>query len=266
MKKKLIIKSILGSIPFILLIILYLSFANLRHVQNSNDKIVPLPKKMWESIERSLFIKDVHTGKRLLIEDTRVSLLRIGIGISFAAFLGLFIGLFLGLFKLVNNVFSPFIRFLSIIPPLSVLPILFIIFGVDEFGKIALIFLGAFFVITRSISRTVTELPVQQITKSLTLGANKFRLAFVIVLPQILPKLIIAIRLILPAAWLFLITAEAISSTSGLGYRIFLVRRYLDMATIIPYVLWMTFLGFLIDFFLKKLTSIAFTWYSGEKL
>ncbi len=60
------------------------------------------------------------------------------------------------------------------------------------------------------------------------------------VLPQIWPRLIDSLRLTLGSAWLFLIAAEAIASTEGLGYRIFLVRRYLAMDVILPYVVWIT--------------------------
>ncbi len=65
------------------------------------------------------------------------------------------------------------------------------------------------------------------------------------VLPQILPRLITCLRLQLGPARLFLIAAEAISADSGLGYRIFLVRRYLSMDVIFPYVMWITLLAVL---------------------
>jgi NitT/TauT family transport system permease protein len=58
-----------------------------------------------------------------------------------------------------------------------------------------------------------------------------------VILPQVMPRLLDAVRISLGAAWLFLIAAEAIASTDGLGYRIFLVRRYLAMDVIIPCVL-----------------------------
>ena len=66
-------------------------------------------------------------------------------------------------------------------------------------------------------------------------------------LPQILPRLIDSVRLEIGPAWLFLIAAEAIAADSGLGYRIFLVRRYLSMDVILPYVAWITLLAFLMD-------------------
>jgi NitT/TauT family transport system permease protein len=70
-------------------------------------------------------------------------------------------------------------------------------------------------------------------------------------------------RLSLGAAWLFLIAAEAIASTDGLGYRIFLVRRYLSMDLILPYVAWITLLAWLTDELLRRITLWCFPWYGG---
>jgi NitT/TauT family transport system permease protein len=86
-----------------------------------------------------------------------------------------------------------------------------------------------------------------------------------IVLPQIIPRLIHTVRISLGPAWLFLIASEAISSTSDLGYRIFLVRRYLAMDIIIPYVLWITFLGFLMDLILSRFVEWRYPWYSATQ-
>jgi NitT/TauT family transport system permease protein len=94
-----------------------------------------------------------------------------------------------------------------------------------------------------------------------TLGASATTVIYRIVLPQVLPRLIDAVRLSLGAAWLFLIAAEAIASTEGLGYRIFLVRRYLSMDVILPYVLWITALGFTADWLLRQLVLRRFRWY-----
>jgi NitT/TauT family transport system permease protein len=158
----------------------------------------------------------------------------------------------------------PVVTFLSIIPPLAVLPILFIALGVDELAKIALIFLGTVFVFTRDTTLGVRALPGEQLTKALTLGASELDIVYRVVLPQILPRLLETVRLSLGAAWLFLIASEAIAATDGLGYRIFLARRYLSMDLIIPYVLWITFLGFALDFSLRRLLSWRFAWYEAQ--
>ena len=89
-----------------------------------------------------------------------------------------------------------------------------------------------------------------------------------VILPQLWPHLIRAVRLGLVPAWIFLISAEAIASTEGLGYRIFLVRRYLAMDVIIPYVLWITLLAYAIDRALALLSKRLFGWahLAGESL
>jgi NitT/TauT family transport system permease protein len=132
---------------------------------------------------------------------------------------------------------------------------------VDELAKVVLIFIGTFPFITRDIYLEVKKIPKEQIIKSLTLGASQFAVTYRVVVPQIIPKLIDTIRLNMGPAWLFLIASEAIAATSGLGYRIFLVRRYLAMDIIIPYVLWIVLIGFTVDWLLRKTIHWRYSWY-----
>ena len=127
-------------------------------------------------------------------------------------------------------------------------------------SKITLIAIGITPFIARDIQRRTQEIPAEQLVKAQTLGASTSQILIRVVLPQIMPKLIDAVRLSLGAGWLFLIAAEAIASTDGLGYRIFLVRRYLSMDVILPYVAWITLLAFLVDYLLSKLNRRLFPW------
>jgi NitT/TauT family transport system permease protein len=81
-----------------------------------------------------------------------------------------------------------------------------------------------------------------------------------IALPQAMPRLIQSLRLSLGPAWVFLISAEAIAADVGLGYRIFLVRRYLAMDVIIPYVIWIALLAVAMDFALTRTSRLMFGW------
>ena len=155
---------------------------------------------------------------------------------------------------------TPFVAALSLIPPLAILPILFIVVGLGELAKITLIVIGVTPVIARDLAMRTAELPAEQIVKAQTLGASTWQLVIRVVLPQLWPRLIDVLRLSLGSAWLFLIAAEAIASTEGLGYRIFLVRRYLAMDVILPYVAWITLLAFTMDWLLRLLRAKAFGW------
>ena len=172
------------------------------------------------------------------------------------------LGLAIGVLPYLRATIAPFVAALSLIPPLAVLPILFIAVGLGEAAKITLIVIGVAPIIVRDIAMRTAELPTEQIIKAQTLGASTWQLVIRVVLPQMWPRLIDALRLCLGSAWLFLIAAEAIASTEGLGYRIFLVRRYLAMDVILPYVAWITLLAFGMDWLLRLVRSKAFAWAS----
>lgn len=254
-------KWILAAIPFVLVMIIYLVASDIRHDANANDKLLPGLLKMFNSVKDLALTPDKRTGDILLFADTLASMKRLLSGVFYAAVCGLLIGLNMGLLPGIRALKLPFITFVSMIPPLAILPIIFIAFGVGELSKIMLIFLGIFPMICRDIYLATTKIPNEQVVKALTLGATEFGVVYRIVLPQILPRLLNTIRLSLGPAWLFLIAAEAIASTNGLGYRIFLVRRYLAMDVILPYVFWITFIGFSMDWLLRKFMSWRYPWY-----
>jgi NitT/TauT family transport system permease protein len=150
-------------------------------------------------------------------------------------------------------------------PPLALLPILFIVMGLGEASKIALIVIGTVPVLVRDLAMRVSELPREQFLKAQTLGASTWQIALRMVLPQMLPRLVDSLRLQLGPAWLFLIAAEAIAADAGLGYRIFLVRRYLSMDVILPYVAWITLLAYLSDAALRWVQNRAFPWFAAAR-
>lgn len=254
-------KWLLAVIPFVLVIIAYMVASDIRHRDNPSDKLLPTFGQMAKAIDRMAFTPDRRSGDYLMLKDTLSSLKRLLAGVLLATIVGLLLGLNMGLYPGMDALMRSFVTFVSMVPPLAILPILFITFGVDEAAKIMLIFLGVFPIISRDIYLAVKKIPREQITKALTLGASQMTLTYRIILPQIMPRLIDALRLILGAAWLFLIAAEAISATDGLGYRIFLVRRYLAMDVILPYVLWITLLGYSMDWSLRMLLQWRYKWY-----
>lgn len=251
--------------PFILFLALYLAAAQIRHQENPQDKLLPTLTKIGLAVEKVAFTADGRSGEILLWQDTAASLKRLTLGVSVAALIGFFLGLNMGLLPGMRGLFLPFMTFVANIPPLAILPILFITFGVDQLGKIMLIILGTFPLIARDIYLETAKIPTNVVVKALTLGASQFGVIYRVVMPQILPRLIDTVRLVLGGAWLFLIASEAIASQDGLGYRIFLVRRYLSMDIIIVYVLWITMLAYAFDVFLRYVVRWLFPWYAADK-
>ncbi|MFN3985056.1 MAG: ABC transporter permease [Rhodocyclaceae bacterium] len=255
----------LAILPFALLLFAYFAGSAARLADNPQDKLLPSAQQMADAVERMAFTEDRRSGRYLFWDDTAASLKRLAMGLVIAAALGLTLGILAGTLPLFGAALSPLLTVISMIPPLAILPILFIVFGLEELSKVMLIVLGITPVIARDLEQRAREIPTELLIKAQTLGANTWTLILRVVLPQLLPRLLIALQLALGSAWLFLIAAEAIAATDGLGYRIFLVRRYLAMDVILPYVAWITLLAWLMDYGLRRLTRLAFPWYEGGR-
>ena len=251
-------------LPFALLCAVYFAGSAQRLALNPDDKLLPSVSQMRDAVVSVAFTEDKRTGEYLLWDDTLSSLRRLGIGLAVSAVIALVAAIATGALPLVDATLSPFVTAVSMVPPLAVLPILFIVFGLDELSKVVLIVVGITPMIVRDLHARAREIPGELKIKAQTLGATSWTLILRLVVPQLLPRLIVAMRLSLGAAWLFLIAAEAIASTDGLGYRIFLVRRYLAMDTILPYVAWITLLAWLTDTLLRRITQWAFPWYGAH--
>ena len=251
---------LLGLAPFVLALAVYLIASDLRLSANPNDKLLPSLTSMAESLKRVALEPERRSGEIILWVDTAASLRRLGIGVGLSALSALLVGIGIGVIPCFRALGAPLVGALAMIPPMAVLPILFIAFGLGELSKVVLIVFGITPFMTRDLALRAGELPREQLVKAQTLGASTGQLILRVVLPQLLPRLIDAVRLSLGAAWLFLIAAEAIAATEGLGYRIFLVRRYLAMDMIIPYVVWITLLAVVIDALLRGVSRWWFPW------
>lgn len=254
---------LLGSLPIMLLVLIYLLAAAQRHAANPLDKILPLPGGMAQGMSALLFEADQLTGKLVFWADTLASLQRLGLGLGIATIAALVIGLLLGVLPPVRATLGPLVTGIAVIPPIALLPILFIALGLGETAKVALIVIGILPVMVRDIAAHVASLPQEQMVKAQTLGASSWQIMIRVALPQAMPRLIHAVRLSLGPAWVFLISAEAIASDVGLGYRIFLVRRYLSMDVIIPYVAWIAILAIVMDAVLGYSSRRMFPWAHG---
>ncbi|MCG8394893.1 MAG: ABC transporter permease subunit [Pseudomonadales bacterium] len=253
----------LGLLPFVLLLVTYVVASDARLAENPNDKLLPALGSFVEAIERMGFEPSKRSGEYLLWADTLASLERLAIGVGISALIAVIVGIGNGTIPLIRSTLSPLVTGLSLVPPMAILPVLFIIFGLGELAKVMLIIIGITPFMIRDLQQRALEIPREQIIKMQTLGANTWQIITRLVWPQLMPRLISAVRLSLGPAWLFLIAAEAIAATEGLGYRIFLVRRYLAMDVILPYVVWITLLAFAIDFLLSRYSRWRYPWFHG---
>ncbi|MDR6352307.1 ABC transporter permease subunit [Pantoea sp. SORGH_AS_0659] len=263
---------LLGILPLLALLLVYLFASEARLSLNAADKLLPGFNAMGDAISRMAFQPSPRTGEYLLWSDTAASLLRLLCGVAISALLALALGLFTGALPVVRAVLAPLVTLFALVPPLAILPILFICFGLGEVSKVVLIVIGITPLIVigitpliaRDLQLQVQKIPREQLVKAQTLGAHSAQILWRVILPQLMPRLLDAVRLSLASAWLFLIAAEAIAATEGLGYRIFLMRRYLAMDVILPYVAWIALLAFLLDLLLRLISRRCWPWYHAK--
>jgi NitT/TauT family transport system permease protein len=210
------------------------------------------PRTLWGRIYSSMLWKDsTATGRRFLIS---VALL----------FPAVMIGLHMAMFPYIGALLLRFCQFFDKIVALSLLPIIFIAFGIDELSKIMLIVIGVAPTIILDTFNLSKSVPREIIVKAFTLGAGDFGVAYRVVFKQIFPRVLNSIRLNLKAVMLFLFAGEMIASTDGLAYRIALLRRHMGMDTIIPYVLWVALLLFLVDLGMNVLNRKLHPWFEDK--
>ena len=255
-------------------IIVYFYVAQQRHRENPDDRVMPTIAQMVRGFSDAA-LKPAEeeeaqtTGASSLVTRFRTSMLwkdtlasgrrfLISVALLFPAVL---LGLHMAMFPVIGAFFLRFILFFDKIVALSLLPILFIAFGIDELSKIMLIVIGVAPTIILDTFNLSKSVPREQIVKGFTLGASDFSITYRIVFKQIWPRVLNSIRLNLKAVMLFLFAGEMIASTDGLAYRIALLRRHMGMDTIIPYVLWVALLLFLVDFAMNKLNHKLHPWF-----
>src|SRR5215475_12920306 len=149
---------------FVLLIAAYLAGSYYRHQENPQDQVMPTVAEMLDGMKRAAFEPDRNGDLRLWV-DTLASARRFAIAIG-VVLLAIPLGVGMGLFPYVEALFYRFLVFFDKIPALSVLPILFIVFGLDELSKVVLIILGIFPTVAIDAHLRAKAIPREQIHKA----------------------------------------------------------------------------------------------------
>jgi NitT/TauT family transport system permease protein len=251
----------------------YFTVVRQRHLENPDDRVTPTLAQMAqafadaalkppgeEASDGAAQSLGARISNSMLWKDTKATSRRFLISVALL-FPAVLLGLHMAMFPYTGAFVLRFVQFFDKIVALSLLPILFIAFGIDELAKIMLIVIGVTPTIILDTFNLSKSVPREQIVKGFTLGAGDLRVAYRVVLKQIWPRVLNSIRLNLKAVMLFLFAGEMIASTDGLAYRIALLRRHMGMDTIIPYVLWVALLLFLVDVGMSRLNRWLHPWF-----
>ncbi|HEV7848200.1 MAG TPA: ABC transporter permease [Mycetocola sp.] len=172
---------------------------------------LPSPVMVWDAA-----IDLIQRGQ--LGQYTAISTQRVLIGFSIGAVLGLLFGAVVGLSRLGDILLAPSLGAIRAVPSLAWVPLLIIWLKYGEESKITLIAIGAFFPVYTTVSAALRHVDRQLVEAGRAFGLNGARLFTTVQLPAVLPSVVSGLRLALAQAWLFLVAAELLGASMGLGF------------------------------------------------
>lgn len=214
---------------------------------------LPSPAAVWEAGAGM-----AASGE--LWSDLGASLGRIGLGFVLAVLVSVPLGFTMGALPAAQALLEPVIGLLRYLPASAFIPLLIIWLGIGEASKVALLVLGVVFFNTLMTADAVRRVPRRLLEVSATLGARPARVAARVVFPYALPGMIDAMRVNAAAAWNFVVVAELIAATSGLGYRITRAQRFLQTDKIFAILVVIGLIGLTIDVTLRLLRARVGRW------
>mgnify|MGYP001585637701 CR=1 FL=1 len=195
-----------------------------------------------------------------LFSDILISIYRVIMSFILVIILAVPLGILIGVNKELESFFLPLSTFFRYIPPSAFIPISIIWFGVGEIEKLFILFISGapymFFLTFDSVRNTKKEL----IEAGYTLGTSKWQIYSKIIFPSSLPGIWDAMRLIISTLWTFIIVAEIIAATSGLGHVIIQSQRFLQTANVIAIIIIIGILGLITDSLFKFGYEKFFPW------
>ena len=214
---------------------------------------LPSPAAVW-----SAGVEMAQEGE--LLGDLWATVKRVLIGFGLAVLVSVPLGIVMGTFRAGQAAFEPMIGLLRYLPASAFIPLLIIWLGLGEPSKVAILFIGTVFFNTLMTADVVRGVPAPLIDVSYTLGARKFEVLRKVIVPHALPGMIDAIRVNAAAAWNFVVVAELIASTAGLGYRIVRAQRFLQTDRIFAVLVVIGVAGLTIDIALRLLRDRIGRW------
>jgi NitT/TauT family transport system permease protein len=195
-----------------------------------------------------------------LLSDIGISFTRVLVGFLIAAAIGIPLGILMGSLKIIEGAFEPIIGFIRYMPASAFIPLLILWIGLGEAEKMSVIFLGTFFQLTLMIMDVTKNVQNELVEVSYTLGANRLQVFTKVILPASLPGIVDTLRITFGWAWTYLVVAEIVGASKGLGYMIMQASRFLQPDKIIVGIITIGLLGLLTDMIFKAIYRASFSW------
>ena len=199
-------------------------------------------------------------GDGTLTGDMASSVWRITVGFLAATAIAIPIGVLIGTYRIAEAFIEPFVDFVRYMPVVSFVPLTMVWLGIDDTQKFAIVFIGTFFQEVLLVMDNTKRVPMELVNIGRTLGMRDAGVLLRIVVTSAAPFIWDTLRISLGWAWTWVVVAELVAATSGLGYRTNVAIRFGQMDTIIGYLIVLGILGLITDQVMKSVGRALFRW------
>ena len=188
------------------------------------------------------------------------SFLRVFLGLTLGILCGVPLGLFMGLSRFAAGYFDPLIELYRPVPPLAWAPLIITVFGIDNSGKIFLLFIVSFAIMVISARAGASGTQLSKIHAAHSLGASHWQILKEVIFPNSLPEILTGIRVAIGVCWGTLVAAEFLAGTTGIGFVENVARKYMQYEVIWITIFVMGLLGLLFDIGMRKIINKTIPW------
>ena len=188
------------------------------------------------------------------------SFLRVFLGLVFGIIIGVPLGLFMGLNRFAKGFFDPLIELYRPVPPLAWAPLIISVLGIDNTGKVFLLFMVSLSIMIISARAGASGTQLSKIHAAHSLGASKRQILRHVIFPNSLPEILTGIRVAVGMCWGTLVAAEFLAGTTGIGFVENVAKKYFQYEVIWITIFIMGMLGLLFDVTLRKIIDKTIPW------
>jgi len=227
------------------------------YTQWLSERVMPGPFQLWGAMWS--FALDGYSTFTLW-EHLWDSFSRLIKGLFWGIIIGVPIGLAMGLSNRWRGIFDPVVELLRPIPPLALIPLFIVWFGIGEEGKVNLLLFAAVWIMVIAARSGVLAVNVSKVHAAYSLGASKAQVLRHVILPNALPEILTGVRVAIGVCWGTLVAAELLGASSGLGFTIFKARQFFLLDLMLASVILISILGVSMDIIMRMAEKRLIPW------
>jgi len=220
---------------------------------------------IWLPAPEAVFLRLIDIAQNgyqnvSLSENIGWSLLRVIVGFLLGCIVGIPLGYAMGLSSWFRGWFDPIVEFMRPIPPLALIPLVIIWFGIWESGKISLLFLAALWIMTIAARAGVSGVNISKIHAAYSLGASKLQILLHVIIPNSLPEIFTGARVAMGVCWGTVVAAELVAAEKGAGKMIIAASKFQQTDIVIMGIILIGVIGYAIDMLMRIVEKKLVPW------